>query len=207
MKVLGKLMGDDSINAVKQEIKFFMEKSYQISLGYVGSIIAVLAIVKMDVIKPLSQFLTITEKSTICIAILLINATYLTLASACIFATLKRGYFILLLDSQSDDFKINNYQYWEMFVREPNPPLLRIKFLNMLVWNVDNYHMMPLFMFIIISSTFATYYGLETSAGVLDYAMLIILSILHIIPMFCLISNAILNVKCRKQVEILKEKK
>ena len=89
-------MSQDSIKAVKQEIRFFMEKSFQVSLGYVGTFVALAAVAKLDLLTKLSSLLGIAFITILSAAVLIINITYLTLASACIFAVLKRGYYILL---------------------------------------------------------------------------------------------------------------
>ncbi len=197
-------MRQDSIDAIKQEIRFFMEKSFQVSLGYVGTFVALAAVVKLDLLTKLSSFLGISVLAILSVAVLLINITYLTLASACIFATLKRGYYILLHAPENIENKFADYRHWEIFVRIADPPLVRKKFFNFLAWNVDNYYMLPLFLFIGISSIFAAVYGWHASDGLISRVLLLCLFFLHIIPIACLSANGLLNNKCRQRAVFIK---
>ena len=192
-------MSQGSIDAVKQEIHFFMEKSFQVSLGYVGTFVALAAVAKFDLLTKLSSFLGISVVAILSVAVLLINITYLTLASACIFATLKRGYYILLHAPENIENKFADYRHWEIFVRIADPPLVQKRFFNILAWNVDNYYMLPLFLFIGISSIFAVVYGWHASNQLISKVLFLCLSFLHIIPIACLSANGLLNNKCRER--------
>src|SRR5438067_2399770 len=91
----GRDMPADSDTAVKSEIAFFMEKSFQVSFGYAGAVAALTAGVAVE------NFRAVVEQTglRICVvwalSLLVLDFIYLTTAGGCLFGVLKRGYFIL----------------------------------------------------------------------------------------------------------------
>ena len=198
-------MTQNSIDNVKQEIRFYMQKSLQRSLGYVGTFIAIGAMIKLDLMSDLLKILEINEKSILATAVLLVNALYLNFVSACLFAIMKRGYYILL---NAPEIALNNsgdYRHWECFVRRISPPIVKNSFLDRIIWNVDNYYMLPLFLFIGTSSLVAMIYGWDPKAGIIFKVFYSLLVLSYIIPIVFNISNGILNKKCRNKVDSLRD--
>jgi hypothetical protein len=72
--------GISNILAVKTEITFFMEKLFQFSFVYIGSIFAVLAGTKSDLIQDLSKTTGLSSLLLISMALLLLNLIYLVIA-------------------------------------------------------------------------------------------------------------------------------
>lgn len=72
--------GIGNILAVKTEITFFMEKLFQFSFVYIGSIFAVLAGTKSDLIQDLSKTTGLSSLLLISMALLLLNLIYLVIA-------------------------------------------------------------------------------------------------------------------------------
>ncbi len=199
-------MSQDSIDAVKQETRFFMEKSFQISLGYVGTLVALAAVVKFALLTDLASLLGVSEAALLSVAILVMNVTYLTLAAACIFATLKRGYYILLHAPEDVEDKFADHRHWEIFVRIADPPPVPRSFFNRLVWrfntlawNFDNYYMLPSFLLISIISALAAVYGLNATSGLASRVLISFACFFHVIPAAFLFANALLNAKCRRR--------
>jgi hypothetical protein len=73
------------------------------------------------------------------------NVLYLTFASSCLYAVLKRGYFILRCPWGADPI----LQAWEIQLRSPAPKVDRV------TWNVDNYYMVVFFVMILTTSFIA----------------------------------------------------
>jgi hypothetical protein len=110
-------MSSDNFQGVEAEIRFWMEKAYQVSLGYFGALIATAALVNLDILQPLSRALSVSPETVVAIMLLLLNFAYLTLVVASVFATLKRGYYILSYSSDASD-SANGAVHWEQFVRD-----------------------------------------------------------------------------------------
>jgi len=125
-------MDDNGLDLIKNEIVFFMEKSFQFSFVYVGAVFAVLATTKFELVDRLAQQLAVKPASVILVSLLVLNLIYITLASSCIFAILKRGHFIL---SQGGHTKLQALVKWEKFLRKSPDKFGRLR------WNIDNYFM------------------------------------------------------------------
>ena len=184
-------MSEENLGPIKNEITFFMEKSFQFSFVYIGSIFASVAGVKVDEVGKLATALHTDTGVVLTTAILTFNVVYLVLASSCLFAILKRGYFILQYSSPGREEVIVN---WEKFVRKPD-----IQF-GSLGWNVDNYYMAVFYILIFIFSITVLIYGLtSTSVGALRIFFSILFA-LHALPTWVLIQTAKLDSACRALV-------
>jgi hypothetical protein len=186
-------MDNESVSFAKQQIHFFMEKSFQIPLGYGGALVALGAVGRPDVLSRLSSSLDISVPTIVCGVVLALNLTYLTIATACLFAILKRGYFVLLQSIGSSANCASEDSSWEVFVRSPGHQRFGGRLWVLFGWNVDNYYMLPLFAFIAASSicAFVFAWGRETSA--VPQGVLIVLLILHVVPGWAFVAMFKLN--------------
>lgn len=180
----------ESHQFIRDEIKFFMEKSFQFSYVYIGAAFAVAAGSKMNVLQGLAGTVGVNKEGIQILALLLLNLVYLTLASACLFAVLKRGYFILTWQDQLTGHMIFE---WELFVRRParRPCLLD--------WNVDNYFMVLLVGLVWLCSFILTRQAFRCGqAQTIRYARRLLL--LHVIPAWNTLNAIRLDCMCRQEV-------
>lgn len=180
----------DSLESVKKEIAFFMDKSFQFSFVYIGAVFAALAsanignVTKLFGIPDLVLF--------IIPALLLLNFLYLVVAVSCLFAILKRGYFILSNGGHSQtDF------IWEIFVRSGSED--EAEQFGMISWNIDNYYTVVICFLITLLSVFLAIYGVLKFRGYGYWKILpIALLLLHALPLWAFVRTGKLNAKCRK---------
>jgi hypothetical protein len=184
-------MTQESLSSIKNEITFFMEKSFQFSFVYVGAIFAGIASTKLEVMDILAAKLNTKPLLLVVTSILVLNLVYLTLAASCIFAILKRGYFILTHSSEDPEGVLVS---WEKFVRKSNREF------GDLGWNVDNYYVGVIYFLVLILSLAAFLYGLFNYSGK-GVAILFVLLALHILPIWALIQTAKLNAVCRRLID------
>jgi len=184
-------MKTEDLQPIKNEITFFMEKSFQFSFVYVGAIFAGVASVKLDVIAEWASKLHTTAETLVVMLIILLNLVYLILASSCTFATLKRGYFILVHGDQKAEEPL---VLWEKFMRETPGPFSTVG------WNVDNYFVPVIYIIIFLLSICAFLYGIFNTSGK-TLIVLIVLMVPYGVPVWCLIQTAKLNNVCRTQAK------
>lgn len=156
--------------SIKSEILFFMEKIFQFSFLYIGALFAV-ASGKLDLGKALADALGVTPQYLALNVFLLLNLVYLIFSCSCIFATLKRGYFILENYSNSKDPLVQ----WEKSTRN-NPEKFR-----RIYWSIDNSYVACLFSIVALGSLCAFVWACIQY----DYICIILpltLLILHGIP-------------------------
>lgn len=151
-------MNETRFDFVKDEIRFFMEKSFQVSFGYIGALIAIVATVKLDALDALARQLGMTTGLVVSVLILAMNGLYLTIAIACLFAILKRGYFILDNAPSATTAESDLHSKWETYVRSYSKDLFALRPLNHVAWNLDNYFMLPIFVLIMLVSVAAAFY-------------------------------------------------
>ncbi len=192
-------MSDKSLGFVKDEIKLFMEKSFQISFGYVGTLLAVVALGNADAVTSLATQFSTTPTYLVLIALLILNVTYVTLASACLFAVLKRGYFILL-HSPRNGAHPSTLREWEVFVRTSEGIASPQRFASQLAWNVDNYYMIPFYVLVIASSGTAIVLGFREAAELTETIIVLVLLLCHAVPLVALALAAKLDSKCRRAI-------
>ena len=178
-----------SLGFVKDEIKFFMEKSYQFSFVYIAAVFAIIAGVKLEAMKPLSKLVNIEMDMLMVLSLCILNLAYLTLASACLFGILKRGYFILIQEKRTVDKAMVE---WERFMRDQEG-------VSAVVWGVDNYFMVILYMIVWCASCGLLVYGIREGQGVAMWAAIII-GALHAFPLFNTGATVWINVRCDRLV-------
>jgi hypothetical protein len=154
-----------------------MDKTFQVSYGYVTGVAVFLALSKSDLIGEVSSSLGIRISDLVALTVLLINVVYLILACAFLFAILKRGLFILLMGYRTSD---SIYPAWEAFVRGLGTVKTSRPF-RAISWNIDNYYMLPIYVFIVAGSVLAFLYALG-SPRIAVRVISIILALFHILP-------------------------
>lgn len=132
------------LGRVKDEIAFFMEKTFQISLGYVGAVIAIVLASRLDSVDVATG---VNGAVLMFSGVLVVNSVYLSLAAGTLFAALKRGMYLSLEDPNGAGFG-----KWEAFVRKSSDSPFSGKPLGLHAWNLDNYYMAPVFVLIMIAS-------------------------------------------------------
>jgi hypothetical protein len=145
------------VSGIKAEIQFFMEKCFQASFGYLAGLFAVLALSRVDYVSDLASAAHMPVRSLISVIVLLLNLFYFTVIGSCLFAVLKRGYFILALGAESVDAK------WELFTRRDRQKSARP--MHALAWNIDNYYMLPIFGVLFVVSVIAGVLGLTSGSA------------------------------------------
>jgi hypothetical protein len=162
------------LGAVKSEIAFFMEKTFQVSFGYLGALAALAAAAKLDVLTAAASLLDVRVRMVVVTAVLMANAVYLTLACGTLFAVVKRGLFIIQQTSlaQIDAAPRSIHLDWEVFVRRPPPEVGAPAWGRVAAWNFDNFYMVPLFLLIACSSVGVAVFGMTESKGSHEVALL-----------------------------------
>jgi hypothetical protein len=178
----------ESLARVKDEIGFFMEKTFQISFGYLGAMVALAAASSLDAADAIADDLGVGTTALFCTAILVVNAVYLSLASGTLFATIKRGLYLIQQDPDAVGHK-----HWETFVRRSEyQHVFRPKFMGSAAWNIDNFYMLPLFALIGVVSIAVAVVGLveasDTAAAVAVSAGVA----LHALPLGMLVQTTLL---------------
>ncbi len=173
-----------SLDRVKGEISFFMEKTFQISFGYLGALVALVAASGLDVVSAAAEALGTTTAPLLCSGVLVLNAVYLALASGTLFATLKRGLYLMIHDPGGAHFR------WERFVRESHRSPFGTGRLGSVAWNLDNYYMVPLFGLIVVVSIASAFVGLHESARAVDAAIVLLAAAGHAIPLAMVLATA-----------------
>jgi hypothetical protein len=169
----------ESLDRVKGEITFFMEKTFQISFGYFGALVALGAASGLDASAAVASELGIGTAVLFCTAILLFNAVYLSLASGTLFATIKRGLFLIKMDPNA-----LGHRQWETFVRSSgDETMFRPRALAFAAWNLDNFYMTPLFALIGLVSVVTAIVGIREADGALGQAVLLLAVTIHIVPL------------------------
>jgi hypothetical protein len=119
-------------------------------------------------------------------ALLLLNLMYLVIACSCVFAVLKRGYFILIYGGPQEGDALPQ---WEAFLR-----VRRAKF-GYIAWNIDNYYLVVLYLLGFVMSAFLLWYGVTHSKGLIRWSV-IGLGFSHLIPMWALLKAGRLSEAC-----------
>lgn len=126
-----------SLESVKTEIAFFMEKGFQFSFVYVGAVFAAVATLNVSTITKIFGMPDNQLILFIVPALLLLNFLYLVVASSCLFAILKRGYFILANGQSLEKDGVTEVA-WEKFVRQGTDK--QTQQFGSISWNIDNYY-------------------------------------------------------------------
>jgi hypothetical protein len=163
------------MGAIRTEIQFFMDRCFQASFGYLAALITFLAISKTGSVRSIATILHLKLDVLISIAVLLLNLFYFIVILSCLFAVLKRGYFVITRKSSSLS------REWEVFERVPPPKAEGEDDIQTLAWNIDNYYMVPILALLAVLSIIAALVAVEIGSG-WDLAILVPLLVLHAIP-------------------------
>lgn len=196
LQLVKREMAED-LEFVKREITFFMEKTFQVSFGYFGALIAFLAAFKLEIVQAAGQAIGTGGGVVIAWAVLLLDVIYLTVAGACIYAVLKRGYFILIRAAVADPLRA-----WEVFERAAEENPIRGDAVPGISWNVDNYYMAPIYILIVVISAVAAGYCLLVP-NTLARAIMGVLVSLHIFPAgWTLVAAKRMDGLCRRHLAL-----
>lgn len=172
----------ESLARVKDEIAFFMEKTFQITFGYLGALIALAVASGLDAGTAVAKELGLGTAPLFCTGVLLLNAMYLSLAAGTLFATIKRGLFLITQDPGS-----LGHRRWESFVRqsdEHSPFGSGPR--GFIAWNLDNFYMTPLFAMIGVVSVVIAIIGVREADGVLAHTIVLLAVAAHALPIAAL---------------------
>ncbi len=191
-------MGDDGLNVIKAEANYFQDEAFQVSFGYIGALFGLVALAALDGVDKLAKDIGTTPAAVLSLAILLLNVTYLTIAWGCIFATLKRGYFIILRSNVGTEGTAEEVlRDWEEFVREPVYQKRVVPGMGLVGWNVDNYFMLPMYVLIVVISLVALFVPLFSSISGVMKIVIGIVFISHVVPGAVMYWTGKMNVRCR----------
>jgi hypothetical protein len=182
--------GTDGLDRIKSEIQFFMSKCFQASFGYLAAVAAIVAFASSKRAVPIANATDVRVRVLVAGTILTLNLFYFTMILACTYAIVKRGYFIIREAGRHVD------REWERFARvapvpRPAVPLFPVlanidrsrsmQRVRWLLWNIDNFYMVPIFFVIAAMTGTTAYVGMHASRG-LSHWILIFLAVLHIVP-------------------------
>jgi hypothetical protein len=132
----------------KREIAFFMEKAFQVTFGYIAVLAGLVAAFSFDIYPALAAQWGFSQAFVFSLLVLVSSTIYLATAWSCLFAVLKRGYYIMV-SSEREPETDGIGGLWELFVRDyrdfnlaRNKPNSRR--VSRFVWNFDNYYMVPI---------------------------------------------------------------
>lgn len=168
-------MSTPNLDSIKGEILFFMGKIFQFTFVYIGAVFAVLASSNLQVAGHIANFLRVGQTMLAVEVFLLLNFLYLVLSSSCMFAILKRGFFIVREVGPTAPY--HPLVRWERFVRK-NP-----RNFNSFLWNIDNHFVAVLFVAVLASSCLAFGF-LVSQVGWKRAGIPLLLMILHGLPIW-----------------------
>ena len=172
----------ESLARVKDEITFFMEKTFQISFGYLGALIALAAASGLDASRAVARELGLGTAPLFCTGVLLLNALYLSLAAGTLFATIKRGLYLI----QQDPGALG-HRRWETYVRRSDDDSpFRPGALAFYAWNLDNFYMTPLFVLIAVVSVVTAVIGVREADSALAATTVLLAAGMHAVPLAAL---------------------
>ena len=193
----------EEFGSQRDEIKLFTEKAFQGSFGYFALLIALLALSKTSSLADVAASMGLRARGLISLMVLGVNLFYFVLLVSCLFAILKRGYFILASGRASADHR------WELFSRFPppedEPTAGSLVAYRTVQWNIDNYYMIPVVLFIVLGSIWASVVGFGSTSG-LAFGVVVLLACFHIVPLWMLWSVGRLNQECRTLVRSLQKR-
>jgi hypothetical protein len=177
---------DKKHSSQRDEIKLYMDKSFQSSLGYFAAILALFALSKTEI----AVTFAIESKELLSISTLLTNWSYLILICSCLFAIQKRVLFILCTGHSLD-------RDWEIFSQDPSEHHVWEK-RKRYSWKIDSYFVAPVLILILCISVLSAYVG-WSSPNI--YVKIIIVALLHAIPIWMICRMLDLSSECGRQVE------
>lgn len=199
-------MSDDPIAFVRDEIRFFMDRSFQVSYGYIGALLGLAASAHSDFAHGLAMGSGTSVGSIVALAVLILNGIYLTVGMSCSFAVLKRAYFILRFTAPDNGTQLRMYLAWERFVRQPPPRRSTLARLRPVVWNIDNYYMTPVFVTVLSLSVCAAFYSWhEERVGWMRQASVVVCIISLVVFVILALAVRHLDCSCRKHLDGLRD--
>jgi hypothetical protein len=167
------------IHGIKDEIRFFMDKSFQSSFAYIGALVAAVFSINLSTTQSISSFLSINQYILFSFVILLANFIFLTVNIGCIFAVVKRGIFIVASFEQRAS---NPEVEWETFLRT------KAGRLGWLAWNTDNFYLVPIVL--VVAGLSLAIFGAELRILIAavekpkpaEYLLLVVPLALHVWP-------------------------
>lgn len=177
--------GSAGLDRVKEEAAFFMEKTFQVSFGYLGALVALVGAAGLDVVSAAADRLHLSVTALFCCGVLIVNLVYLALAAGLLFATVKRGLFLVMASDSHD-----GHHAWEFFLRRGSDDLFLTGQFGHTTWNIDNFYMAPLFALIFAVSLLAAGIGLESADSLHGVLAIGIPSALHLLPLLMLLATA-----------------
>ena len=192
------LMDDGSVSFAKKQIHFFMEKSFQVSLGYVGQLIALAAVGKADALRTLSS----SGRSCFnnCLRNPLSAESYLPdLINGMSLRDFERGYFVLLHTTTNSDNCQSVIPTWEVFVRIPDQ-LFGSRWWHTINGIFDNIYMLPLLVLIAVSSLLGFAYLCQWRTSLIAQVATLLLVVFYAVPCWVLFAAYRLNKLCRSHV-------
>ena len=184
----GVVMNNSTLEPIKNEITFFMEKTFQFSFVYIAALFATIAGGNADIIKEIASILGSNTLTITIAAILLLNLIYLIVTASCGFAIIKRGCFLIL--EQNNFGKDNTFITWEIFVRTGVGGFGNIS------WNVDNYYVILIYAISLLLSVGLFIYDFSISQGIVK-GIIVGIFTLHIIPIWSIAQIGRLDKMCR----------
>lgn len=172
------------LDRVKGEAAFFMEKTFQVSFGYLGALIALVGAASLDVAAAVAAKLGLSVTALLCCGVLVVNVVYLALAAGLLFATVKRGLFLVLASDEG-----NGHHAWEYFLRQGGASRGGGR-LQRAAWNLDNFYMAPLFILIFLVSALAAVVGIDSAGNLRGTFAVGIATALHVLPLAMLLATA-----------------
>jgi hypothetical protein len=136
-----------------------VEKVFQFSFVYSGSLFANVAGTKTEAIADLSMTWHVPPFVLVSMGLLLLNLMYLVIACRCVSAVVKRGYFIL---TYGDSEQTDALPQWVLRAKRDH--------FGYLSWNVDNYCFVVLYALVFVISVLLFWYASHTAAGLLEGA-------------------------------------
>lgn len=185
-------VGPGGLERVKREADFFMEKTFQVSFGYLGALVALVAASGLSIGSEVASQLGLSTTAVFCCCVLVLNACYLALASGMLFATVKRGIYLVVASDTRD-----GHHAWEFFLRRSSGSPFPGRWWGHIAWNLDNFYMAPLFALIVLVSVIAGVVGLSDSSGSRDFAVVSMAAGIHLVPFVMLLAT----VKMTKHLE------
>ena len=152
-------MSGDVAGRVSDEIAFFMEKTFQLSFGYLGGLAALTFASGSSITSDLASALAIPTAIVIPVALLGANSLYMSLSIGTLFAAMKRGRFLMDLSADKSEQWL-----WERFLRSPSDSF-RARAGGQVLWNLDNFYMVPAFLLIATTSVVAAVLALKGVDG------------------------------------------
>jgi hypothetical protein len=192
------MLDNEKHSTQRDEIKSYMDKSFQASFGYFAAIFAFLTL--GDTLSKAPYFVGLQSIDVISVAILLTSLSYLILISSCLFAIQKRIYFILCTGPSYD------YE-WEVFSQEPTAIDCQSTHVKQtswvtkkerdLSWKFDSYFVAPFLFIICAIAGFAIIKGCESSSKYI-ISVTSVLTVAYILPAWMIARIRILNSKCNR---------